>query len=107
MWNRLDFLPNMRDSMENLDLLLLEFEKERVLHSDGIHLFGLKYIQSNLAAFFGETMEKRKSIMIVIMILFVLLKSDTRPIFIIVYNSFSFKIDARKLLPSPDRSIFY
>ncbi|EOH99029.1 hypothetical protein UAY_02298 [Enterococcus moraviensis ATCC BAA-383] len=59
MWNRSDFLPNMPDSLENLDLLLLEVKKERVVHSDGIHLFGLKYIQPNLSAFVGESVEIR------------------------------------------------
>ena len=59
MWNRPDFLPNMPGSLENLDLLLLEEKKERIVHSDGIHFSGLKYIQSNLSAFVGESVEIR------------------------------------------------
>lgn len=54
-WNNSGFLPNMPDSLEKLDLLLLNVAKPRKVHSDGIHFQGLRYIDSNLAAYIGET----------------------------------------------------
>ena len=53
-WNNKDFLPNMPDSLEKLDLLLLELPKARKVHSDGIHFQGLRYINPNLVAYVGE-----------------------------------------------------
>ncbi|MBZ5752187.1 Mu transposase C-terminal domain-containing protein [Metabacillus sp. DBTR6] len=53
-WNN-GFLPNMPDSLESLDLLLLNVAKPRKVHSDGIHFQGLIYIDTNLAAYVGET----------------------------------------------------
>lgn len=54
-WNNSGFLPNMPESMESLDLLLLNVAKPRKVHSDGIHFQGLRYIDTNLAAYVGET----------------------------------------------------
>lgn len=54
-WNNSGFLPNMPDSLESLDLLLLNVAKPRKVHSDGIHFQGLRYINTNLAAYVGET----------------------------------------------------
>ncbi|MFX4042212.1 Mu transposase C-terminal domain-containing protein [Enterococcus faecalis] len=54
-WNDSGFLPNMPDSLESLDLLLLNVAKPRKVHSDGIHFQGLRYIDLNLAAYIGET----------------------------------------------------
>lgn len=54
-WNHSGFLPNMPDSLESLDLLLLNVAKPRKVHSDGIHFQGLRYIDPNLAAYIGET----------------------------------------------------
>ncbi|EIZ2004032.1 transposase, partial [Listeria monocytogenes] len=54
MWNNYDFLPNMPNSLEDLDLLLIKVKKERVVHSDGIHLFGMKYVHPTLSAFVSE-----------------------------------------------------
>lgn len=45
----------MPDSLESLDLLLLNVAKPRKVHSDGIHFQGLRYIDLNLAAYIGET----------------------------------------------------
>nr|WP_257644697.1 Mu transposase C-terminal domain-containing protein [Listeria monocytogenes] len=45
----------MPDSLESLDLLLLNVAKSRKVHSDGIHFQGLIYIDTNLAAYVGET----------------------------------------------------
>ncbi|WP_202062202.1 Mu transposase C-terminal domain-containing protein [Enterococcus sp. BWR-S5] len=42
-----------------LKILLLRVKKERVVHSDGIHLFGLKYVHTHLAAFVSESVEIR------------------------------------------------
>lgn len=54
-WNNSGFLPNMPESLESLDLLLLNVAKPRKVHSDGIHFQGLRYIDTNLAAYIGET----------------------------------------------------
>lgn len=54
-WNQSGFLPNMPESLEQLDLLLLQVAKARKVHSDGIHFQGLRYTEPNLAAFVGET----------------------------------------------------
>lgn len=53
-WNESNFLPNMPESLEQLDLLLLQIAKTRKVHSDGIHFQGLKYTNINLAAYVGE-----------------------------------------------------
>ena len=55
MWNNSGFLPHQPDSLESLDLLLLNVGKPRKVHSDGIHFQGLRYIDTNLAAYVGET----------------------------------------------------
>lgn len=54
-WSKSGFLPNMPASLECLDLLLLNVAKPRKVHSDGIHFQGLRYIDTNLAAYIGET----------------------------------------------------
>ncbi|WP_051428437.1 Mu transposase C-terminal domain-containing protein [Bacillus sp. J33] len=54
-WNDSGFLPNMPDNLESLDLLLLNVAKPRKVHSDGIHFQGLRYTNTNLAAYVGET----------------------------------------------------
>lgn len=54
-WNNSGLLPNMPESLESLDLLLLNVAKPRKVHSDGIHFQGLRYIDTNLAAYVGET----------------------------------------------------
>ncbi|MES9739128.1 Mu transposase C-terminal domain-containing protein [Peribacillus frigoritolerans] len=54
-WNDAGFLPNMPESLESLDLLLLHVAKARKVHSDGIHFQGLRYIDTTLAAYVGET----------------------------------------------------
>ena len=56
MWNEFGFLPNMPNSLDELDLLLLTPAKPRKVHSDGIHFMGLKYMHTNLSAFVGENM---------------------------------------------------
>jgi putative transposase len=53
-WEAGGFLPQMPDSLEQLDLLLLTVPKTRRVRSDGIHFQGLRYIDPTLAAFVGE-----------------------------------------------------
>lgn len=54
-WNDGGFLPNMPESLESLDLLLLHVAKPRKVHSDGIHFQGLRFIDITLAAYVGGT----------------------------------------------------
>ncbi|MEU5865488.1 Mu transposase C-terminal domain-containing protein [Nonomuraea sp. NPDC047529] len=54
-WAQGGFLPQMPDSLEQLDLLLLTVAKPRKVHPDGIHAFGLRYLDPTLAAFVGES----------------------------------------------------
>jgi putative transposase len=53
-WEAGGFLPQMPESREQLDLLLLTVPKPRQVHQDGIHLHGLRYIDLTLAAYVGE-----------------------------------------------------
>src|SRR5699024_6263134 len=54
-WMRSGFLLNMPESLESLDLLLLNVAKPRKVHADGIRFQGLRYMNVNLAAYVGET----------------------------------------------------
>lgn len=54
-WGQSGFLPNMPESLEDLDLLLLQVAQARKVHSDGIRFQGFRYIDTNLAAYVGET----------------------------------------------------
>ena len=56
MWNEFGFFPNMPNSLDELNLLLLAPAKPRKVHSDGLHFMGLKYMHTNLSAFVGENM---------------------------------------------------
>ncbi len=53
-WNKKDFLPQVPESLEALDLLLLTIPKERKVQQDGIHFQGLKYLDTTLASYIGE-----------------------------------------------------
>ena len=53
-WDAGGFLPQMPDSLERLDLLLLTVPKSRRVHQDGIRFMGLRYIDPTLAAYVGE-----------------------------------------------------
>jgi putative transposase len=53
-WEKGGFLPQMPDSLERLDLLLLTVPTMRKVHSDGIRFLTLRYIDPTLAAFVGE-----------------------------------------------------
>ena len=58
-WEQGDFLPRMPDSREQLDLLLLTVVKARKVHPDGIHFQGLRYVDTTLAAYIGESVVLR------------------------------------------------
>jgi putative transposase len=53
-WEGSGFLPQMPESLEQLDLLLLTVPKTRRVHSDGIRFLGMRYIDPTLAAYVGE-----------------------------------------------------
>jgi putative transposase len=53
-WQLNGFLPQILDSLEYLDLLLLCERKARKVMRDGIHFQGLRYIDTVLAEYVGE-----------------------------------------------------
>jgi putative transposase len=53
-WEADGFLPQMPDSLEQLDLLLLTVAKTRRVRRDGIHFQCLRYMDVALAAYVGE-----------------------------------------------------
>lgn len=53
-WEAAGFLPQMPESLEQLDLLLLYGAKKRKVQQDGIHFQGQRYFDTNLAAYVGE-----------------------------------------------------
>jgi len=53
-WEAGGFLPNLPESPEQLDLLLLTVTKPRKVHPDGIHFQGFRYLSLTLAAYVGE-----------------------------------------------------
>jgi putative transposase len=58
-WEAHGFLPRMPDSLEQLDLLLIQVAKARQVRADGIHFHSLRYMSITLAAYVGETMTLR------------------------------------------------
>src|SRR6516225_10093696 len=48
------FLPQMPESLEHFDQLLLTVPKTRRVRPDGIRFMGLRYIDPTLAAYVGE-----------------------------------------------------
>jgi putative transposase len=58
-WEASAFLPRMPDSLEQLDLLLIQVPKARQVRPDGIHFQGLRYLSTTLAAYVGETVTLR------------------------------------------------
>ena len=58
-WQRNGFLPRMPDSLEQLDLLLIQVAKTRQVRVDGIYFENLRYISTTLAAYVGETVTLR------------------------------------------------
>jgi len=53
-WVADGWLPRTPDSLEQLDLLLVQVAKPRVVHRDGIRFQGLRYLDPTLAAYVGE-----------------------------------------------------
>ena len=53
-WEAGGFLPQMPESLEQLDLLMICVAKTRRVRPDGIHFQGLRYIDLSLAAYVGE-----------------------------------------------------
>lgn len=58
-WEANGFLPRMPDSLEQLDLLLVQVVKSRQVRADGIHFQSLRYISTTLAAYVGATVTLR------------------------------------------------
>ena len=58
-WEANGFLPRMPESLEQLDLLLIQVAKTRRVRRDGIHFHGLRYIAPTLAAYVGESVTLR------------------------------------------------
>jgi hypothetical protein len=58
-WETNGFLPRMPDSLEHLDLLLIQVAKARQVRPDGIHFQSLRYMSITLAAYVGETVTLR------------------------------------------------
>ena len=58
-WEANGFLPRMPESLEQLDLLLIQVAKIRRVHRDGIHFHGYRYISPTLAAYVGESVTLR------------------------------------------------
>ncbi|MDJ0899843.1 MAG: Mu transposase C-terminal domain-containing protein [Xenococcus sp. MO_188.B8] len=53
-WSAKGFLPQLPESIEELDLLLLTIKQKRRIHRDGIRFQGLRYIDPLLANYVGE-----------------------------------------------------
>ncbi|MFD9666585.1 Mu transposase C-terminal domain-containing protein [Rhodococcus sp. NPDC059968] len=58
-WLAGGWLPRMPDLLEQLDLLLLTVTRPRVVHRDGIHCHGLRYLDLTLSAYVGERVTVR------------------------------------------------
>jgi putative transposase len=58
-WEGNGFLPQMPESLEQLDLLLVQVAKRRKVHPDGIHFQSLRYTATTLAAYVGESVTLR------------------------------------------------
>ncbi|HGO6693938.1 TPA: Mu transposase C-terminal domain-containing protein [Legionella pneumophila] len=53
-WQSNHFLPQLPETQESLDLLLLTVTKPRRVHRDGIKFQGFRYFSTTLAGFVGE-----------------------------------------------------
>jgi putative transposase len=58
-WEACGFLPQMPDSLEQLDLLLLTVVKPRKVRRDGLWCLGMRYLDPTLAAYVGESVVLR------------------------------------------------
>ncbi len=53
-WEEGGFIPRMPESLEQLDLLLIQEVRSRKVRRDGIHFQSLRYLSLTLAAYVGE-----------------------------------------------------
>ena len=58
-WASNCFLPQLPDSIEDLDLLLMTVDKTRRVQRDGVRFQGFRYVSTVLAGFVGETITVR------------------------------------------------
>ena len=58
-WAERAFLPRMPNSLEQLDLLLMEEVRSRRVRQDGVHFHKLRYVSLTLAAYVGEEVNIR------------------------------------------------
>ena len=58
-WEANGFLPRMPDSLEQLDLLLIQVAQARQVRPDGIHFKRLRYLSTTLASYVGEPVTLR------------------------------------------------
>ncbi len=58
-WSAGGWLPRMPKSLEQLDLLLLTVARPRLVHRDGVHCHGLRYLDLTLSAYVGEQVSVR------------------------------------------------
>lgn len=58
-WCAQGWLPQMPDSLEDLDQLLVMVAKPRMVRRDGIHFQGLRFMSSTLAPYVGENVTVR------------------------------------------------
>ena len=58
-WEEGGFLPRMPESLEQLDLLLMEEARARRVRKDGVHFHRLRYVSLTLAAYVGEEVNIR------------------------------------------------
>jgi putative transposase len=58
-WLSNGWVPRIPQSLEALDLLLIEVATARIVRRDGIHFEGLRYLDATLAAYVGESVTVR------------------------------------------------
>jgi len=58
-WESGGFLPRMPESLEELDLLLIQVAKMRKVRPDGIRFATFRYVSTTLAAYVGESVTIR------------------------------------------------
>lgn len=58
-WLKVAFIPRLPATLEDLDLLLLTVPAARMVHPDGIHFQGMRYLDLTLAAYVGEAVTIR------------------------------------------------
>ncbi len=59
LWKKSQIIPQMPESLEKLNLLLLTTKKSRIVQRDGIRFANLRYFHPNLVAYVGEPITLR------------------------------------------------